>query len=331
MAETTYMPRSEWTSIHASGRTLTGVQLVGVAVHWPGTSQNVIGTSGIESRLRGYRDYHVDTNGWRDIGYNLAIDQAGRVWMLRSTSWHGDMVGAHAASGSNSDANREYVGVLLVLGDEEPPSPEMIAAFRDWYHNHFLAAWPERTDVRGHRQVPGAQTTCPGDYVIAVLDELTKEGDTMSWDETLEPTDLAAGRFNDDYSTRADHALMHTLGLAYHANFGDIDFNGWMADRWGDHAHSPRAYLRSGYGHARAARENTEQLVAKQERLAADMAAKFAALQDTVQQLAEVVGSPVDMERVSQAARDGANAAIAELDAEVTLQLSPAADEDDDG
>jgi hypothetical protein len=161
---TTYMLRSAWTSTAAAGVTLTGSKLRGVAIHWPGTTQDAIGDPGqaaIASRLRQYRDFHL-SRGWRDIGYNFAVDQAGRFWMLRSTRWKGNLVGAHCASAGNPDANYEYVGVLLIIGDRETPSSLMVGAFRDWYHNRFLVGWPGRTDVRGHGQVPGASTECPG-------------------------------------------------------------------------------------------------------------------------------------------------------------------------
>jgi peptidoglycan hydrolase-like protein with peptidoglycan-binding domain len=172
---TTYHARGEWTSTGASGDALPGTLLRGVAVHWPGTSQDVIGDPGkdkIAERLRHYRDYHVNDRGWRDIGYNVAIDQAGRVWMLRSTQWKGNMVGAHCASPANRDANREYVGVLLLLGDEEPLSSAMVAAFRDWYRNRFLPAYPGRTDVRPHGEVSGAETACAGPFVRARISDL---------------------------------------------------------------------------------------------------------------------------------------------------------------
>lgn len=173
---TTYLTRSAWTSTAAAGAALTGSELVGVAVHWPGTAQAAIGDPGqekIAERLRSYRNYHVNTRGWSDIGYNFAIDQGGRVWMCRSTQWRGNRVGAHCASATNPRANHKYVGVLLLLGQSEAPSAKMVAAFRDWFHNRFLPGWPGRTDVRGHRQVPGALTNCPGNRAVAAIPILT--------------------------------------------------------------------------------------------------------------------------------------------------------------
>lgn len=174
---TTYMPRSKWTSSTPPGTDshgLDGDKLTGVAVHWPGTSENVIGDEGVSrtaARLRGYRNYHVNSRGWADCGYNLAISQDGRVWMLRSTSWRGNRRGAHCASPSNPDANEEYVGVLLILGEKEKPSSAMLNALSDWYFDKFLKGWPGREDVRGHGQVPGAQTSCPGPQVLEVVSD----------------------------------------------------------------------------------------------------------------------------------------------------------------
>lgn len=176
---TTYLARSKWTSTQASGATLTGTELVGVAYHWPGTSQKIIGVeteAQVASRLRGYRDYHVTGRGWRDIGYNVAFDQAGRAWMLRSTVWGVNMVGAHCASSTNPRANHKYVGALLILGADEAPSAAMFAAIRDWYWNRFLARWPGRRDNRGHGQVAGASTSCPGSAVRARLSAGTIPG-----------------------------------------------------------------------------------------------------------------------------------------------------------
>lgn len=172
---TTYLSRSAWTSASTGGSTLTGSQLVGVAVHWPGTTQAAIGAQSqlaTAARIRGYRDFHVNSRGWSDVGYNFAIDQAGRVWMLRSTSWAGNRVGAHCASPSNPTANHKYVGVLLILGQSEQPSTAMVEAFGDWYHTRFLPVWKGRTQIRGHTQVPGASTACPGARVL----DLVKSG-----------------------------------------------------------------------------------------------------------------------------------------------------------
>ncbi len=161
------MPRSAWTPTARGGAQLTGSKLVGLACHWPGSTTNAYGVetaAAVAGRLRGWRQFHVEDRGWADIGYNFAIDQAGRVWDLRGSS----RVGAHCASAGNPDANHEYIGVLFVLGDQEQPTAAMTQAFWDFRRDVFQAKWPGRNDVRGHREVPGAQTSCPGNAVIAL-------------------------------------------------------------------------------------------------------------------------------------------------------------------
>lgn len=170
---TTYKSRKAWTSTRAAGAALASGPILGVSVHWPGTTTRAYGVeseSTIANRLRSWRDWHIRGRGWSDIGYNIAIDQAGRVWMLRSTSWAGNRSGAHSASGSNPGANRQYVGVLLILGANEQPSAAMIEAFRHWRHTHFLPGHGGgKTDLRGHGQVRGAQTSCPGGRARALI------------------------------------------------------------------------------------------------------------------------------------------------------------------
>ena len=169
------MPRSAWTSAPRGGAQLTGGKLVGIACHWPGTTSDAYGVESegvIASRLRGWWDFHVNTRGWTDIGYNFAVDQAGRVWDLRGLT----RVGAHCASPTNPDANHEWLGVLFVLGDRESPTAAMILAFQDFRHDVFLPRWPGRTRLTGHGRapgVPGAQTSCPGPFVAAKLTDGT--------------------------------------------------------------------------------------------------------------------------------------------------------------
>jgi hypothetical protein len=188
---TTYMARSAWTTAARGGSQLTGSKLVGIAVHWPGTTSNAYGVesaSKVAARLRGWWDYHVNTRGWSDIGYNMAIDQAGRVWDLRGLS----RVGAHCASDANPDANHEWIGVLFVLGDEERPTAEMIRAFQDFRWDVFLPRWPNRGSLTGHGRapgVPGAQTSCCGPYAAAkILDgTLAKRPSTPTPEPEPEP------------------------------------------------------------------------------------------------------------------------------------------------
>lgn len=166
---TTYKPRSAWTSTARGGDTLTDLQLAGVSVHYPAsgnvTLANLTEREVIE-RLRGWRNYHVRTKGWSDIGYQVAIDGQGRVWDLRGI----ERVPAASASEANPDANREWGACLFIVGDNEQPTKAAIQAFREWRQDRWLTKWPNAVEVRGHGQVPGAQTACPGKPLRALID-----------------------------------------------------------------------------------------------------------------------------------------------------------------
>lgn len=185
---TKHMPRWTWTDDEPGGAQLSGGKLAGIAVHWPGTTTNAYGVEpagDVRDRLVAWRDYHVNGRGWSDIGYNYAIDQAGRQWELRGL----DRVGAHSASKANPDANHEWLGLLLILGDEEAPTPEMITAFSRFRADRFLARYPAAWRIVGHQDVPGASTECPGRHVMRLIDSGRLAGDpTPPEEEVLDMT-----------------------------------------------------------------------------------------------------------------------------------------------
>lgn len=164
---TVFKPRSSWTDEPRGGASLAPRGVIGMASHWPGSTTDAYGVeteARVAARLRGWWDYHVNTRGWADIGYNFAIDQAGRVWDLRGSG----RVGAHAASASNTDANREWIGVLHILGDRETPTVAMAQAHWDLW-DLLRPKFANMDEERGHGQVPGAQTSCPGPFVLRML------------------------------------------------------------------------------------------------------------------------------------------------------------------
>lgn len=173
---TEYLPRTAWTDEPRGGKPLTDDLLIGLSVHYPAAGDIVLADASREKvarMLRAWRDYHVNSRGWSDIGYQVAIDGSGRVWDLRGIH----RVPAASASEANPDANREWGACLFVLGDTEEPTEAALEAFRDWRSSRWLEAWPHATRVVGHRQVPGAQTACPGRRLLSLIDagDLTKE------------------------------------------------------------------------------------------------------------------------------------------------------------
>lgn len=172
------LPRAAWTT-HGPARALTGFapgDVLGVALHWPGTT-GVIGDPGskaVAGRLEGYRSFHAGLTseggrGWADIAYNVAADQAGRLWSARGLAWRS------AANGS-AELNRTWVAVLLLVGPGEQPTPALVASLR-WLRTALvLPAHPKATRVVGHGDIRPRGTACPGPAVAALIrsGQLTK-------------------------------------------------------------------------------------------------------------------------------------------------------------
>lgn len=150
------LARSAWTSTHARGSAIQWSRIRGVVCHYPAAGRDigVISQEAEAARLRGWRNYHVNGRGWSDIGYNYGISQAGRIWSLR-----GDRVGAHA-TGHNSTT----VGILFIVGDNEPLTPAARAAAAQLIAH--LRSKAAGRGLWGHQQMAGASTRCPGPYIM---------------------------------------------------------------------------------------------------------------------------------------------------------------------
>ncbi|MFD3399452.1 peptidoglycan recognition family protein [Kribbella sp. NPDC058693] len=161
-----YLPRSAWNARppKAGGPgNLTVSRVEGAVIHWPGTgSTKVIHTqAAVASALRGWQDYHMDSRGWSDIAYQVAVDQSGRAWTLR---------GLRTQSGANgdNDVNERYGAILLVLVTGEQPSAAMKATTRAVIAD-FRRLYPRGTAIRPHSAVRPEPTDCPGDPARAAI------------------------------------------------------------------------------------------------------------------------------------------------------------------
>ncbi|GAA3737970.1 peptidoglycan recognition protein family protein [Salinactinospora qingdaonensis] len=108
----------------------------------------------VSQPVRSIQDFHMDSNGWSDIGYNLLVDAEGRAYEGRG--W--ETVGAHA-----SGHNISGIGVCFIGSDGDAT---------DAAHATIRALYDEACDraghtlvKRGHRDVNA--TDCPGDDLYA--------------------------------------------------------------------------------------------------------------------------------------------------------------------
>lgn len=160
----TILSRSAWTKTPngRAGRDLKRGDVSAIAVHYPASgNMRHAGESQTRTaqRLEEWRKLHTRApRSWADIGYNYAVDQAGRVWDLTGLNR-----GAHAGT---AKANRESVGVLLIVGNSERPTAAMLAAFRE-LRSWIIGKLPKATAVRPHSYYVG--TGCPGNTVRALI------------------------------------------------------------------------------------------------------------------------------------------------------------------
>ncbi len=105
------------------------------------------------------RKYHVETNGWKDIGYHLGVEKIGEHYeMLLGRAFDED--GAHCYQ---DDMNRIALGVCFVGEFDVTPPPSDMLTFAARHLRSImkdLGIPADAEHVQMHRQ--HAPKTCPG-------------------------------------------------------------------------------------------------------------------------------------------------------------------------
>ena len=160
---------------HPSPAPTTPTHLI---VHHSATSNAV---TDYDATVRAIWDFHVNTNGWSDIGYNWLVAPDGTIYEGRGD----DVIGAHFC-GQNSATT----GICL-LGNYVATAPsaaalEAITQLTAWKLDALsldatamsvhAPSGLDLTHISGHRD--GCATTCPGDSLYVRLPTLRTEVDT---------------------------------------------------------------------------------------------------------------------------------------------------------
>lgn len=150
--------RTEWNARNARRRiSFDARQIKGACIHYAGYT---IRTEPMVT-LRNIQRYHLDTRGWYDIAYNVAVGQDGSVWELRGLDIEN---GAHG----RRRLNRAYVAVLALLGPDQDPTEAMVKGLQETVRL-VRAKYPDATKVVGHRDLRA--TMCPGDALAEMIDD----------------------------------------------------------------------------------------------------------------------------------------------------------------
>jgi hypothetical protein len=113
-------PRSSW-SARAPKVAPSYASSLRLAVVHHTAGVNNYSSAQVPSLLRGVQAYHMDANGWNDIGYNFAVDRFGRIWEARAGGVTRAVIGGHARG-----FNTGSTGVV-VLGNFDSAAPSAAA------------------------------------------------------------------------------------------------------------------------------------------------------------------------------------------------------------
>ncbi|WP_301177244.1 peptidoglycan recognition protein family protein [Actinomadura geliboluensis] len=140
--------RSEWGARAPRGRDFTT---------WAARREFVVHHSEgpITQSVRSIQDFHMDGNGWADIGYNFLVDHKGRAYAGRG--WL--VIGAHAV-----EHNTSGIGVCVIGRDGADITPAARAAVRQLYDAANAKAGRVLAK-RCHSDLN--ETDCPGDVLRA--------------------------------------------------------------------------------------------------------------------------------------------------------------------
>ncbi|MGH3093001.1 MAG: N-acetylmuramoyl-L-alanine amidase, partial [Gaiellaceae bacterium] len=153
--------------------------------------------------VRGIQRYHVQGNGWNDIGYNFLVDKYGRIYEGRAGGIGRNVIGAHAQGfntgsvgvavlgtyGSRriSSAARSAIQALLAWRlDVAHVDPVSRLTFASYGNPRFDAGTKVRLRaVSGHRDT--GYTSCPGSNLYGDLDSIAREVSTIGLPKLYEP------------------------------------------------------------------------------------------------------------------------------------------------
>lgn len=156
--------RSQWGAIDAPLGNVMSQPATSVTAHHPFPHSTPIGASLTQEarELRAIQKFHIEGNGWKNIGYSFVITQNGNVYEGRG--W--GRVGAHA--GTTVGNNTSYGIAFMIDGNREAPSTLAKLSFKalraDGIRLNFLT--PDHT-LKFHWD--WHSTDCPGRVLADAL------------------------------------------------------------------------------------------------------------------------------------------------------------------
>jgi Uncharacterized protein potentially involved in peptidoglycan biosynthesis len=222
------IPRFSWganESIRRAPPRYAGAIHFAVVHHTAGSNNYTAAQSA--AIVRGIEIYHVQGNGWDDIGYNLLVDKYGQVFEGRYGGVDRPVIGAHA-EGFNTGS----VGVAVIgdytsarLPSAAKAALEEVLAWRlDLAHVDPLATfqWLSGGNPRfpsgvpvflraiaGHRDT--GYTDCPGNSLYAQLPQIAKDVAALGGPKIYAPVVARSGEGQTRFTARLSGAQPWTV------------------------------------------------------------------------------------------------------------------------
>jgi len=179
--------------------------------------------------VRGIELYHVQGNGWNDIGYNLLVDKYGQVFEGRYGGVDRNVVGAHSLGFNTGSVG---VSVLGDYGTRQLPAAgkaalEQVLAWRlDLAHVDPLSLLSWRSGgnprfpagvpvvlraISGHRDT--GFTDCPGNALYSQLTQIAKDVAALGGPKIYAPTVVRNGEGLVHFTARVSTAQPWTVTI----------------------------------------------------------------------------------------------------------------------
>jgi hypothetical protein len=186
---------------------------VAILHHTAGASPQDAGES--VAVVRAIQRYHVESNGWNDIGYNFLVDPFGQVFEGRAGGIDRDVVGAHALGFNTGSAGIALLGNFenRVLTAAERSALAGLLAWRldaahvDPLSTSSLSGRSLRA-VSGHRDVNS--TACPGANLYPELGGVAAEASALGLPKLYEPS-ATVGAGTVTFHGRLSEPRPHTI------------------------------------------------------------------------------------------------------------------------
>ena len=146
-----FVSRSEWGA--ATGRPLTALVASQVTIHWAGTPSGEPAHENCGNVVRSFQRFHIETQGWADIAYNLIVCAHGYIFEGRG-------VGKRSAANGDIGPNSASYAICYLLGKGEPFTDAAKNAIND--AAELLV--PGGATWTVHRRWTGSE--CPGETII---------------------------------------------------------------------------------------------------------------------------------------------------------------------